>query len=193
LDCTEAGSCASNVAGTYTVTGTNGATTGTATLTITAIPVVDLPDFVPSASAPLFGVPTSSYPSEFFTVTAAGFAPNAPVTFGIYSTPFVLGHAIADGRGTAVVQLQIPAGFAGTHTVLAAGVDPSLTPMYLSAKVMVLPAPQPEGPTADPLLSITGSGISPIGLGVMAFLLLGLGSFAGIAASRRGRRPGSAK
>src|SRR5690606_20114828 len=111
----------------------NGAASGTATLTVTAhvIPEVALPTTKPEASGLLSGVPFTIQPGAKFTATARGFAPHAPVTFGIYPTPLVLGHAIADGNGTIVIDLQIPQDFEGNHTIVAAGMSPSLTPMYL--------------------------------------------------------------
>jgi hypothetical protein len=187
MECTVA-SCTSTAAGSYTVTGTDGVATGTASVTVTAAPIpeVNLPTNKPLASGSLTGVPASTYPGAQFTATATGFAPHAPVTFGIYSTALVLDHAIADSNGTAVAHLQIPASFAGSHTVIAAGMDPSLTAMYLEAPVLVgLPA-GPASPASNRQLATTGlanlNEFSGVGL-----LLLVLGSVISVAASRRRR------
>src|SRR5690606_17348094 len=61
LTCT-AGSCTSSTAGTYTVTGTSAGATGTASLTVTAIPSVDPPAAPPTTTPPTDVPPTPTTP-----------------------------------------------------------------------------------------------------------------------------------
>src|SRR5690606_2324593 len=137
------------------------------------IPDVPLPTDMPVASGPLIGVPATGSPGGQFTVPASGFVPNAPVTFGIYSVPHVLGQVLADSSGTAVAELQIPMSFSGIHTIVAAGMSPAMTPMYLAAPVNVT------------RLARTGVDVDLSGPIAAGAVLLLLGSVLSIAAFRR--------
>ncbi|HWL02318.1 MAG TPA: choice-of-anchor Q domain-containing protein [Microbacteriaceae bacterium] len=188
-----AATCTAIAPGSYTVTGTSGTATGTASVTVESLPDVPLPATRPVASGTLTDVPGTIRSDGRFTATASGFAPYAPVTFGIYSTPVTLGHAVADSSGTAVAHLQMPAGLAGHHTVVAAGMSPSLTIMYLEMSVFVVPGAAIPG---DAQLAISGIDRDPlIWLGAGALLLIVLGALMrGVAFGRpssgiaRGRR-----
>lgn len=182
LTCT-ADSCTTTKPGTYTVTGTSGSATGTATVTVESLPAVPLPATKPVASGSLTGVPATLEAGATFTATAAGFAPYAPVTFGIYSTPVTLGTAVANSAGTAVAQLQVPAGFTGSHTIVAAGMGPSGTPRYLEIAVSVTAA-------VDPSLASTGVDrgyVGWLGAGALALILAGVFVTRAALRSERGR------
>jgi hypothetical protein len=152
------------------------------TLTVTERPaVVPLPATLPAASdGTLDGVPDESDPGQRFQVEATGFAPFAPVTFGIYSTPQLLATVNADANGIAVATLEIPSELRGPHTVAAIGLGPSSDPLVLTAATTVrtplfnLPA---LGTSATPpLLLLT---LLSLGLGFVLLLARRLGLHAG--------------
>lgn len=142
-----------------------GETDALQTLLVTITPPgLTLPsELPPPAAGALVGVPAETAPLASFEVSASGFAPHAPVVFGIYSTPRTLSTATADAAGEASATVTIPWDLRGAHTVVAFAVDPGLEPRMLTADTrIVLP---PVG------LALTGSIVS--GAGLLAAGMLG--------------------
>ncbi|TPW76867.1 putative Ig domain-containing protein [Schumannella sp. 10F1B-5-1] len=122
---------------------TAGSITADVMLTVDDAAVIPLPLILPTTfDGPLDGVPAELRRSQSFTVAGSGFAPGAPVTLGIYSTPTTLATVYADGAGAFSQALTVPADFAaGGHTVVATGVGADGTTRTLgSATTVVVPA-----------------------------------------------------
>ena len=171
------------------VTSTNGAGEVVQTLVIdvTAAPAVALPIVVPRNDGSLTGVPSMSGAAAQFDVVADGFAPGATVSFGIYSTPVLLGTAVADAGGTARTALTIPVGFTGHHTIVAIGIAPDGSVRSLTAAVTL------AGPTAamdaaatakTPQIASTGVPYNAPVVSLLGILAL----LAGLLLVRRSRR-----
>jgi hypothetical protein len=166
-----------------TLTASNGVapdTVQTLILTVADANAVPLPLTPPVGGGVITGVPAATHPGESFTATASGFAPGAPITWGIYSSPQNLASTIADSSGMASAQVTIPAGFVGVHTVVAIGVAPDGSSLADSATTTV------TSPTTLAQLPTTGAplGASPDA----ALLLLGIGILLMLAARLRRRR-----
>ncbi len=111
-------------AGTTTVALTAGAVGQTLSVVVADVAPVSLPLVPPAADGALPGVPASPQPGQTIVLTAGGFAPGSPVTFGIYSSPVVLAVVNADVNGTASATIVIPAGYTGAHSFVAIGTAP---------------------------------------------------------------------
>jgi hypothetical protein len=127
--------------GSYPVTfsvgnGVSPNTTYAATVTVVAADPVTLPGSVPQAAGSAGGVPGQTNQGDVLTVTGTGFAPGAPLTIGIYSTPTYLGTVAADGTGAFSVKVTLPA-LLGLHTVVVTGLDTSGDPRFLSAQTTI--------------------------------------------------------
>jgi hypothetical protein len=107
-----------------------------ATITVAAADPVTLPGSVPQGSGTVGGVPGQSTQGDVLTVTGTGFAPGAPVTVGIYSTPTFLGTAVADSAGAVSTRVTLPA-LLGLHTVVMSGIDQSGNPQFLSSQTTI--------------------------------------------------------
>jgi hypothetical protein len=149
-------------------------------LVLVDAPVVNLPPIDPPGSGPVGGVPNSPSAGDTFTVTATGFAADAPVTFGIYSAPVVRAVVNADASGSATATITIPAGYAGAHSIVAAGKAPDGSDRFLRTN-FVLPggsvtsSPSGGGGSASAAASDpSGSGLAKTGLDVTGFALLAL-------------------
>ncbi|GAB3399753.1 hypothetical protein GCM10027515_06600 [Schumannella luteola] len=123
-----------------TVTATNdtGATSADVTLVVAEPAVVPLPLILPTFTGSLTGVPDHLEQGQTFTVRGSGFAPHAPITLGLYSTPTRLATVEADDAGAFTATLTVPNDFAvGDHTVVAAGIGADGTARYLGAPTTV--------------------------------------------------------
>jgi LPXTG-motif cell wall-anchored protein len=157
----------SATAGTYQVTvrASNGATDDavqTLTLTVVEAAVVPLPSTPPASDGRIDGVPRYTQPLQVLEVTASGYAPGALITWGIYSSPTVLGTSVADSTGAAKIRMTIPAGFAGTHTVVASGIGTDGSARYLTAETVVSALPA-TGSAPGPAIA-AGLGALSVGL-----------------------------
>ncbi|MEV4509059.1 fibronectin type III domain-containing protein [Dactylosporangium sp. NPDC049525] len=124
----------------YTVTVT--ATSGTGdTLTsqpVTATPAApQLPATEPTGDGPLQRGPASGTTPRTLTLSGDGFAPNSPVTIGIYSTPVALASGTADANGHVSLEVTIPDDYAGEHTMALSGIAPGGAPRVLTLEVRV--------------------------------------------------------
>ena len=138
------GSATPESIGSYPVTfsvgnGVSPNTTYAATITVAGADPVTLPATVPQAAGSAGGVPGQTNQGDVLTVTGTGFAPGAPLTLGIYSTPTYLGTVAADGTGAFSVHVTLPA-LLGLHTVVVSGIDPSGNPRFLSAQTTITAA-----------------------------------------------------
>ncbi|AMB60053.1 hypothetical protein AWU67_15635 [Microterricola viridarii] len=151
-----------DAAGDYPVslTATNGAgLTATQTLTIrlTAAEVATPPATVPTGSGSLEGVPANAAPGASLDLVAAGFAPDSPVVFVIYSTPTTLATVNAGADGIARATVTIPRGFSGKHSIVAIGTSPTGAKLILRTDIVIdsdggtdggTPAAAPTAPRA---------------------------------------------
>ncbi len=204
--------------GTATIAGTTIDPAGAVTLTVTAhatgapdvtqtllltledARVVALPLIDPTTSLPLGGVPASPEAGDSVTLVADGFASDAPVTFGIYSSPVTLAIVDADATGTARATVTIPAGYTGAHSLVATGIGPDGSVRTLRSDITL---PTPSGPGdggssgggsaaggGSGSGSASGSGdLARTGLDASGPLLLALALLAAGAVALR-RRPG---
>jgi LPXTG-motif cell wall-anchored protein len=144
-----------------------------------AIPGATVPAAVPAKNGDLTlpaGTSSTVEAGKTVTVKGSGYMPGSAVTVAIYSTPQVLTTTVADINGDFTVTVTVPAGLAaGSHTLVAAGVDPSGAARYVNLVVTV---------TADggAKLANTGADVTLPALGGIAALGLGAGL---IAVSRR--------
>jgi len=82
------------------------------------------PVLTPSPPAPNAPLGSSNGGSRTTTVTGGGFAPNTPVVVAIYSTPATLTTTTSSQSGAISVTVTIPAGYTGSHTLVATGEGP---------------------------------------------------------------------
>lgn len=176
-------------AGDYPITltasnGINPDTVQTLTITVADAPPVALPLVLPlGGGAAIGGVPRIMHSGQSFTATASGFAPGAPITWGVYSTPRILTTSVADANGNATAQLAVPVGFAGAHIVVASGIAVDGSPLFATAATTII-APLATAAT----LPATGISVgeSP---GIAILLFVGGLAFLLVARIRRaGRR-----
>jgi alpha-tubulin suppressor-like RCC1 family protein len=145
-----------------------------------------LPGQEPSGDAPLTSSQGAAFTSTSRTtrLTGTGFAANIEVTVGIYSTPQLLTTTVSDSTGAIDVEVTIPAGYTGAHTLVAIGLSPDHTLRTLTLPITIAAAPASTGPTSSAGgLAVTGSAITAlIALGVG---LLAVGTAAVIVVRRR--------
>jgi hypothetical protein len=130
--------------GTGTISGTAAGDAGSFPVTITAhgfgpdataklvvtvadAPLLALPNPLPlNFDGPLSGVPSDVARGSTFTVTGTGFAPFAPVQFGVYSSPIALTTAVADAAGAVSATVTVPTALEnGAHSLVAIAVSPA--------------------------------------------------------------------
>ena len=98
-------------------------------------------------------------PGKTVTVTGSGYAPFSTVTLAIYSTPQVLTTVVTDASGNFTATVTVPAGLAaGSHTLVASGVDSSGALRYVNLAVTV----HGDAPAA-PTLAYTGADVVAAG------------------------------
>lgn len=176
-----AGAAAIGSAGSYPVTfvANNGATADdsvSGTITVTDATAVPLPATVPAATGDLEGVPARTTETQEITVSGEGFAPGAPITVGMYSTPRALGTATADATGAFTLDVTLPK-LTGAHTLVATGIDGAGAPAFLTAQTTVAALPSS--------LAITGTdgAVQALWLGAL-LLVIGL-AVRGVRRTRR--------
>ncbi|WP_353988671.1 beta strand repeat-containing protein [Ruicaihuangia caeni] len=185
-----------------TVTPANSKVVGAAqsfTLRVVDATAVPLPPAgKPLIVASLHGVPLTAAPGTALLVTGTGFAPESPITLGLYSTLVPLGSVVADRAGAFSVRVTLPASITGSHTVVAGGYAPDGSLRYLGSPITLVsqaaPTPPPgpsagSGTDADPSgggsLQATGADGDAYGVALGAALLTLL---AGILLLMRRRR-----
>lgn len=139
------------------------------------IPALAAPASVPTKNGDLTMTGASAgdvKPGAKVLVTGEGYAPGSTVTVVVYSTPQVLTTVVADAAGKFSVEVTVPAGLAaGTHTLVASGVDANgvlrnvTLPITVSATGAATVAKATLANTgADIALPVVG-GIAALGLG----------------------------
>ena len=87
----------------------------------------------------------------------------------IYSTPQVLTTVVADASGNFTVEVTVPAGLAaGSHTLVASGVDANGVLRYVTLPVTVTSAGSAQ-------LAYTGADVLVPALGGLAAVVVGAG------------------
>ncbi|WP_201292672.1 fibronectin type III domain-containing protein [Cellulomonas citrea] len=126
----------------------------------------------PPASAPATltttqGVLTQVSPSQQLTVIGTGFAPYSTARVVIYSSPVLLAEVLVGADGTFSAPVTVPAGLeAGSHTLMAFGVDPQGQAHSLSMSV--------TNASGAAHLAATGSEALPLLLVALGSILLGV-------------------
>lgn len=101
----------------------------------------------------------------------SGFTPNEDMEVSLHSDPVILGYPTADASGNFTFTGRIPAGIpAGTHTVIARGLESGVT---ASASVTVLPV----GSASTGVRDLASTGVAQLGT-IMA--LVGITILAGL-------------
>lgn len=129
---------------------------------------------------------STAEPGQQITVIGSGFLPFSTVTIVIYSTPVTLGTVTTDDSGSFSKLVTVPDSLeAGSHSLLAYGVDPSGTDRSLRLNIAVAAAsagapavatPTAATPTATGSgLAYTGSTFDPVPVVVGGTLLVLLG------------------
>ena len=104
------------------------------------------------------------------TMSAAGFLPNANVTFVVYSEPVVLAEVTADATGTATASAQVP-NLVGQHTLTAIGLSPNRDARLLSTQVEIVSTPSAPGGLPATGVSIGLGAASGVGLLIVGAMM----------------------
>lgn len=160
----------------------------TALFVCSALGVPTLPSSPPAPDAVLImsasgsgaGTVTAGVP---VTITGDGFAPNANIVVGIYSTPSQLDAFTATSTGSFTRSVTIPSDLTGSHTLVAEGNGPGGAARVLSTPVSVLAA----GSSAS-ALAFTGFNTALFALLGIALLVAGLAVVRTAAVARRRAR-----
>lgn len=146
FDCKKAGTC---VIGTTNAFNPKDHTYNvTAPLNFSAAPIPTLPPTLPASDGALTVASTTLAAGGSTTVSGSGFAPQTPVTVGMYSTPVKLATATTDANGSFSTTVQVPKGApAGQHTFVAIGAtadgpDQTLT-QTVTLVISASPSPSP--------------------------------------------------
>jgi titin len=136
------------------------------------VPAPTVPAAVPAKNGDLVlatGSSSTVAPGNKVTVTGTGYAPGSSVSVVIYSTPQVLTTVVADASGNFTVEVTIPAGLAaGSHTLVASGVDANGVLRYVTLPVTVTSA-------GTATLAYTGADVTLPAIGGLAAVALGAG------------------
>ncbi|MGY2063980.1 hypothetical protein [Blastococcus sp. SYSU DS0619] len=135
---------------------------------------------------------TEAEAGQEITVIGTGFLAHSTVTIVIHSTPIVLGTVTTDATGSFRKAVTVPLTLeAGTHSLVAYGVDPQGDPHALRLDVVVeaAAAPAAGAPSGgDGALAYTGTSIDPFQVSLIGAGLVLAGALALVGVRRR-RRP----
>lgn len=121
---------------------------------------------------------TAVQAGQELTLQGLGFAPLSTVQLTLFSAPVSLGTTVTDADGRFSVRVTLPAGLtAGTHTLVATGINPDGTTRYLVTTVTV--AASGDGVAGAPALAATGADTAVPLAGGVAALLVGAGLLVG--------------
>jgi hypothetical protein len=150
----------------------NGGSDSEVTEQTVAIPPATVPAAVPAKNGDLVLAAGSSgtvAPGKKVTVTGTGYAPGSSVSVVIYSAPQVLTTVVADASGNFTVEVTVPADLAaGSHTLVASGVDANGVLRYVTLPVTVTSAGSAQ-------LAYTGADVLVPALGGLAAVVVGAG------------------
>ena len=123
------------------------------------VPNPTVPAAVPTKNGDLTlpaGANSTVAPGKTMTISGSGYAPNSTITLAIYSTPQVLTTVVTDASGNFTATVTVPAGLeAGSHTLVASGVDSSGNVRYVNLAVTVS-----SSGAQDATLAYTGADIA---------------------------------
>ncbi|MCW2705827.1 MAG: exported protein of unknown function [Blastococcus sp.] len=143
------------------------------------VPAPTVPATVPTKNGDLTlpaGEKSTVAAGKTMTISGSGYAPNSTVTLAIYSTPQVLTTVVTDASGNFTATVTVPAGLAaGSHTLVASGVDNSGNVRYVNLAVTVSAA-------GTATLAYTGADVVLPAIGGLVAVVVGGGL---IVASRR--------
>jgi hypothetical protein len=172
-----------------------------AAITIPVVSSPPLPDTLPPSTGDLTVNPTAVTAGGKVTLSspAGAFAAGSNATAGMYSTPVTLGVGTASAEGAISVDVTIPSGTTGSHTLILFGTDDSGGVVALTKTVTVTAAsgtPTPTDtsttdPTDDPDNGGTLPQTGPADFGmtlIWALVALQVGLIIAVRASRA-RRP----
>jgi len=151
-----------------------------------AIGAPSLPSSPPAPNAPLSLPSTGSTALTAgtpVTVHGSGFARNANITIGVYSSPINLDALTADSSGSFTDSVTIPVSLSGSHTLVAEGNAPDGSARVLSSKITVAAA-SVAGTLPFTGLNTALLALSGLGLVVAGFALVRTAAVA----RRRARR-----
>lgn len=114
------------------------------------VPVVSspaLPDTLPTSTGDLTVNPETVTAGAKVTLSGEGFAAGSNATAGMYSTPVTLGVGTADAQGAISVDVTIPSGTSGSHTLILLGTDNSGGVVALTKTITVTAATSTPTPT----------------------------------------------
>jgi titin len=94
---------------------------------------------------------STAEPGAELVMIGSGYAPYSTVTLTVYSDPINLGTVTTDAQGSFRQAVTVPAGLTGSHSFVAAGVDPSGNPRALRLDVTVAADSGDEGGGALPI------------------------------------------
>ena len=144
------------------------------------VPGPTVPSSAPTASGPLttdHGAVSDLTTGQQITVTGSGFLPGSTVQLIIYSTPTPLGTVVADSTGSFSALVTVPTSLAaGSHSLVASGVDANGAPRYLRMDVTVAAASgSGTGSGSGSGASLAYTGFSIVGplVGGIAALVIG--------------------
>jgi hypothetical protein len=118
-----------------------------AAITVPVASSPELPDTLPTSTGDLDVNPDTVTAGGTVTFSGGGFAPGSNATAGMYSTPVALGVGTADSAGDITVDVTIPSGTTGSHTLILYGVDNSGGVVALTKTVTVTAATSTPTPT----------------------------------------------
>ena len=131
--------------------------------------VVPAPAEVPAADGTLEAPPATTggvVAGEQVTFSGSGYAPFGPVTLLVYSEPTVIGTVTTDENGAFTATVTLPAGLAaGSHTLVAAGLDPSGEMRYLTLPITVITAADQLAFTGFDVQAPLTGGLAALGIG----------------------------
>lgn len=166
---------------TYNISGVSPPSAPSMPVTATAPPIPDEPPQTAAGALMSTAGPLAEVDGgQRLTLTGAGFAAHSSIRLVMYSTPTLLADGVTDSTGAFAIEVALPSDpGAGTHTVVALGVDPSGATRILSSQVRFANAP---------MLAATGG--QPLAAVVLALVLLSGGGTLWWAARTRTAQPG---
>ena len=119
----------------------SGVCLATAVFVCSALGVPSLPGSPPPANAPLVlpssGGSTTLTAGAPVTISGSGFASNANIVIGVYSSPIQLDALTANASGSFSDPVTIPSSLSGAHTLVAEGNAPGGSARVLSTPITV--------------------------------------------------------
>jgi titin len=103
-------------------------------------------------------------PSDKITIRGSGYAPNSTVEIILYSSPVSLGSVVTDDNGEFSIDVALPPGVAGSHSLVALGADPFGNVRAMRLDVTV-------APTSTGMPTTGGAPVEPALFGLLLVLI----------------------